>query len=449
MIGAFVRANPALFATALLLVTATGVGLVLVLLMRQAGSSLRPLAFVYGFFGIILVPQFIYHLTQMRWPGDAGAAGPQATATARAGDMPTPQDGRVWDHRDGHFLHPDRLFGADADPALTREARQIFPDFLGRAEAAEMAMFGTGDTALAARFAGPDEAAAAVRGYLAFFGVEMAGGDLTRGLRARRGTVSDMAEILLAGNSLMVWTAQDTAALDRRRNASDLGPSTAAPGAGASAESAGGGFYVDPRLNQPGFLIFLVLNVIAAVVWFFKGAVWATGLAPDPGVEPVPLAELSRRLRDIGSLDVPMQVKASADGSEITLDWRYADARWVDHARAHAMRRTHRLVLRLEESGHRARVREYWSTLDASAGADAARLQWQAARGLVFYQKEHQRVFGLQLDGDGRPKADMSYAYTFDLQELRQPLIRTVTGAGWIWQPVLVDAPPALRWLTE
>jgi hypothetical protein len=120
----------------------------------------------------------------------------------------------------------------------------------------------------------------------------------------------------------------------------------------------------------------------------------------------VSLAELSGRLRVIDSLDVPIQVSASGDGSEITVDWRYADARWVDHARVHAMPRTHRLVLRLEQSSHSTRVREYWSALDAAAGADGARLHWEAVRGLVFYQKEHQRVFGLQLDSSGRPTSD-------------------------------------------
>ena len=67
----------------------------------------------------------------------------------------------------------------------------------------------------------------------------------------------------------------------------------------------------------------------------------------------------------------------------------------------------------------------------------------------MFFQYEHQRVFGLQLDSDGRPTPQLTYAYTFDLQEMKSPLVETITRAGWCWQPVAWQAPPWLRWLTE
>jgi hypothetical protein len=43
----------------------------------------------------------------------------------------------------------------------------------------------------------------------------------------------------------------------------------------------------------------------------------------------------------------------------------------------------------------------------------------------------------------------LSKAYTFNLQELKQPIIEAVTVSGWTWQPVMWDAPKRLRWLTE
>jgi hypothetical protein len=113
------------------------------------------------------------------------------------------------------------------------------------------------------------------------------------------------------------------------------------------------------------------------------------------------------------------------------------------------MHRTHKLTLALDEKSHTARVQEYWSAFDASAGPDDLRLNWTAARGMQLFEFEHRRVFGVQLDKTGKPTGELSKAYTFHLQELKQPIIETVTGSGWTWQPVMWNAPGKLRWLTE
>lgn len=58
-------------------------------------------------------------------------------------------------------------------------------------------------------------------------------------------------------------------------------------------------------------------------------------------------------------------------------------------------------------------------------------------------------VFGLQLDEQGRFKPELSYAYTFNLQEMKSPLVEAVTRAGWDWRPTTWQGPTWLRWLTE
>jgi hypothetical protein len=121
----------------------------------------------------------------------------------------------------------------------------------------------------------------------------------------------------------------------------------------------------------------------------------------------------------------------------------------MDQARAHGMRRTHRLDLDLGEASRTARVTEYRGTMDWSAGRGGGQIKWHAARGIRFFEYAHERVFGLQFGPDGRPSGALGYVYTFNVQELKQPFIRAVTDAGWTWQPLMVDAPKALRWLTE
>lgn len=121
------------------------------------------------------------------------------------------------------FRHPSRLYGADVAQASLQDARAVYGDFLSRARVAELALFPTGESVLAARFDDAADVAVAARAYLQRFRVEMASGDLTQGLRGQRGDLSDRVEILLDGEMLVVWTARTDAALAARRRASEAG----------------------------------------------------------------------------------------------------------------------------------------------------------------------------------------------------------------------------------
>jgi hypothetical protein len=161
----------------------------------------------------------------------------------------------------------------------------------------------------------------------------------------------------------------------------------------------------------------------------------------------LPDALLRQQLLAAFGEDSPVRA-STAPGGAVTLDWNYADARWLDLMRLQRMKRTHRLILDLDEPAHTVRVREFWSELDASAGVDGARLAWRGQRGVQFYALEHRRVFGLQLDANGHPTGESSSAYTFDLQAMKAPAIAAVSRAGWRWQPTLLNAPSWLRWVT-
>ena len=55
--------------------------------------------------------------------------------------------------------------------------------------------------------------------------------------------------------------------------------------------------------------------------------------------------------------------------------------------------------------------------------------------GVCLVEYQHERVFGIQIGPDGKPTGD---PYTFNLQELKQPIGSAVTAVGWIWQPVMI-----------
>jgi hypothetical protein len=105
------------------------------------------------------------------------------------------------------------------------------------------------------------------------------------------------------------------------------------------------------------------------------------------------------------------------------------------------------LILQLDEANRTVRCREFHAETDWSAGAGGASLRWKAAWEIVFFQYEHERVFGLQLAPNGKLVANLSYAYTFDIREMKNPLIAAVNAAGWRWRQVFFFAPRWLRWL--
>ncbi|MDZ4859144.1 MAG: hypothetical protein SGI88_09165 [Candidatus Hydrogenedentes bacterium] len=190
----------------------------------------------------------------------------------------------------------------------------------------------------------------------------------------------------------MAWTGQNDEALAAKRATlpTTLPLSTTLPVSTKSTKSTTeASFIIDdiPFNNIWLALAFLVINVLAAIAWFFKGSAWATKTPPRPGAQPIRANELRNRLLAINQTGTPVEVTDNGDTIDIT--WRYADARWLDHAKAHGMRRIHKLSLDLSEDDHTVRVREYMSAVDWSAGVDAASIQWRAAIGIQFFQYEH------------------------------------------------------------
>jgi hypothetical protein len=174
---------------------------------------------------------------------------------------------------------------------------------------------------------------------------------------------------------------------------------------------------------------------------FGRVASWAGAVPPEPGVQPVAVEQLMSKLMAVNSLKVPFTVTAGEEPNEIYIDWRYADATWFDLMRVHHMNRAYRLVLRLDADTKRVRAMERSSELDLSAGLSAASLAWKTSYGINFFHYQHERVFGLQIK-DGTLTLEPSYAYTFNLQELKQPIIDIVRGAGWDYRPVITFFRP-------
>ena len=153
------------------------------------------------------------------------------------------------------------------------------------------------------------------------------------------------------------------------------------------------------------------------------------------------------RLLAVRFLESPITIAPGRAGDELVVDWKYADAKWAGHARAHGMRKSHRLILELDEATRTVRCREFHTESGWDADMAGASIRWKASWEIVFFQYEHERLYGLQVGPDGKLAPSLSYAYTFNLREMKDPVIAAITAAGRNWRQVFFFSPPWLRWL--
>ncbi len=429
---AFLRAHPALLGFTVFGLIAGGLFLLFAVLMTRAGLSLRPLVFIGVFFAIIVGPQLFFHIQQARGVMPSLEWTPSQQKSS-ASDNPSAVATSA-----GKFLHPEKVFGPGFDPQLLTDIRPLFASF--SPEAAQMAVFPTAETAVAARFPSEPQTRQALEYYGAAMGIARPEPAADGSYTASRAT--DRIRLLAAGRTLFAWSGADDKALDRRQQASAAAFHLATADTPAR----------DPRvaLWWKRMAVITPLLVLIATLWFFKGSTWAASVAPvAENSLPASSSELRARLLAVEKLNQPITVAPGSSPDEVIVTWR-ADAAWLTFAQANGLKRTHRLVLHLDESSRTVRVREYISALDWSAGATGAAVKWHMKTGIVFFEHRHERVYGLQLDpATGRFKPELSYAYTFNLQELKAPFIAATTHAGWTWKPVLWKGPQWLRWAIE
>jgi len=415
----FLRGNIGLAVWLGIFLIAAIVSAITVFLMSSRGVSLKPIWWFWGFLLLIAFPQLVYHTYVAVSSSGTSAEPASTTASGESG-----------------IAYPESLFDAVPEGATVNEIPpQAAFGIWRKADAGRLVTMPNGDTVMLARFQSAGDARRAVGEYLRESGLESGANADGSGGFVIPGNDSRSARVYVSGNVLVVHSTAGglpgvSDGVPAKESADPMKRLTATTSGKVIAASA------------------LLVYVLFVSVYFLKGLAWATRVDAKAVQRVLSGPELRERLLALNAPDIPFRIEAHDDG-EVSATWNYADAKWVDLARAHGMQRIHRIRMTLDEANRKIQATDYQSAYDWSAGAGGAGIAWQASTGVVLFQYEHQRVYGLQLDSQGRPVPQFSYSYTFDLQEMKSPLVETVTQAGWHWQPVAWQAPSWLRFLTE
>jgi hypothetical protein len=186
-------------------------------------------------------------------------------------------------------------------------------------------------------------------------------------------------------------------------------------------------------------LVGLGAYLLVVAVAMFKGGAWAARIPPVPGVSPVSLEEMRRRLLAVNGLDVPFQVREGKRGYLIA-EWRLADARWTGLFEQAGLSISHWVKMKLDGESHVVRVIDFSRTVRWSASVARAAFSFSFFRGITFGDLGTGESYGV-LFKDGSWTVNRAYQYSYNLSELKQPLAVAIVSGGWTCQPVAFFLP--------
>lgn len=176
--------------------------------------------------------------------------------------------------------------------------------------------------------------------------------------------------------------------------------------------------------------------LLLAIGLLLRAVLRAIAVRPAPGVSAIATVELVRRLTALNAPGLPWLVRRGPE-ADLVVEWKYADATWWGLLAKSGVRKAYRLRLYFDEAAHRCGALDEFGEVDWSAGLLAApRIHYSRTffRGVQLVRKEGGVAYGFKTPTGGLAKV---LDYKFDIDELKQPVIDTVTASGWTYQPIL------------
>jgi hypothetical protein len=154
---------------------------------------------------------------------------------------------------------------------------------------------------------------------------------------------------------------------------------------------------------------------------------------PESGATPVARDELERRLLALNAEQIPFRI-APDDESDLHAEWKIVDAGWYEIFGKAGLSKAHRIYLRLDESEHEVRVLEEAWEVSWQAGVPKLSLSMEKFQGRTLGSKSFGTAYAFT--GINPLNFGEAYRYRFDVSEMKDPLITTITNSGWTWVPV-------------
>ncbi len=155
---------------------------------------------------------------------------------------------------------------------------------------------------------------------------------------------------------------------------------------------------------------------------------------PDAGVAPVSKDELAKKIMALGGEKVPFKLSGS-DETDILVELKVVDAEWYEIFAKAGLEKTYRIYLLLSEPENEVRALEEIGEVSWKAGVPSINYSKSSFQGRTMVQKEFGTAYAFK---EAKPSSfGKVYKYSFDVNNIKGPLIDVITKSGWSYVPVM------------
>jgi hypothetical protein len=155
---------------------------------------------------------------------------------------------------------------------------------------------------------------------------------------------------------------------------------------------------------------------------------------PEDDVSAVSRSELEQRLLGLNHPQVPFSVGPS-DDADLQTEWRIVDASWYEIFAKAGLEKSHKIFLGFNEEDREVRALEEAWEVEWRAGVPNMRLSMEKQQGRTFGSVSFGR--GYAFKGVNPLSFGEVYDYRFNVSEMKDPIVDTITAAGWSYVPVM------------
>ena len=154
---------------------------------------------------------------------------------------------------------------------------------------------------------------------------------------------------------------------------------------------------------------------------------------PAAGVPVLSSQEVKQKLLAVNRPTAPFRVTdGAADGVDVVAEWKVVDAQWYEIFAKAGLKKTFRILMKLDPEKHEVRAQDRELEVSWTAGVPKLSI---AASG--FKGQKQEISFGTAYAFTEELKPGQVYNYRFNTKELKEPLQEAVTSSGWTYRGVV------------
>lgn len=154
---------------------------------------------------------------------------------------------------------------------------------------------------------------------------------------------------------------------------------------------------------------------------------------PDPGIAPVPRDELMEKILGLGGEKVPFKITESEE-SDILVELKVVDAEWYEFFAKAGLEKTYKIYLLLDNAEKEVRALEKIGEVSWKKGVPTISYSKSSFQGRTIAYKEFGTSYAFK---EPKPSSfGKVYEYSFDVNDVKNPLIEITTSFGWSYVPV-------------